>query len=216
MPQFQIDGIKKSSLWRLTPRALSKGIISTTRYRKDPKHKAVFLSSPILKRQVSGTRGGQVVKNATRRQQTLRAAGPVPPLSVGHVHLNSERKFDLDFLGGPPTPLYARPQQHMQSPLSPLNPYLLDHDNGHTIPISTTHTPQQLQNTYDVQSKETLSNFNSGNIGFANGGVFGNHDDFAPDTPSLATEASFISEEGIHSHLLDKASGEALNSATDC
>ena len=66
---------------------------------------------------------------------------------------------------------------------------------------------------YNAQPKSTLSDFNFGHIDFTNGGLIADYDDFAPDTPSLATEASFMSEDGMQSL---NTSREATSFPVDC
>lgn len=86
-------------------------------------------------------------------------------------------------------------------PNPPASPYFLDIDEttaaAAPMPMSAPQTPPQVQLMYDAQPKSALSDFNFGHIDFTNEGLIGDHDDFAPDTPSLATEASFMSEEGV-------------------
>lgn len=84
------------------------------------------------------------------------------------------------------------------------------------MPMSAPQTPPQVQLMYDAQPKSALSDFNFGHIDFTNGGLIGNHDDFAPDTPSLATEASFMSEDGMQSLMSHNASREATSFPVDC
>ncbi|GAB7329423.1 hypothetical protein MBLNU13_g01212t1 [Cladosporium sp. NU13] len=68
-----IHGPKKGSLWRLTRQALQDGVISTTRYRKDPKRKPERRSSPALKRQISGAKGGQATRAASAHKRAMQA-----------------------------------------------------------------------------------------------------------------------------------------------
>lgn len=64
---------KKGSLWRLTPQALQEGVISTTRYRKESKRKSERRSSPALKRQISGAKGGQATRAAAHHRRLVQA-----------------------------------------------------------------------------------------------------------------------------------------------
>ena len=68
-----VHGPKKGSLWRLTRQALQDGVISTTRYRKDPKRKPERRSSPALKRQISGSKGGQATRVASAHKRAMQA-----------------------------------------------------------------------------------------------------------------------------------------------
>lgn len=73
---------KKGSLWRLTEEALRDGVISTTRYRKDPKRKPERRAVPALNRQASGAKGGRATRDASRmrqqqQQQQQNYRGPV-------------------------------------------------------------------------------------------------------------------------------------------
>ncbi|KXS95762.1 hypothetical protein AC578_1723 [Pseudocercospora eumusae] len=63
------SGQKKGSLWRLTDEALREGVISTTRYRKDPKRRPERRAVPALNRQVSGAKGGRATRDASRLRQ---------------------------------------------------------------------------------------------------------------------------------------------------
>ncbi|KAI7160127.1 hypothetical protein KC349_g3735 [Hortaea werneckii] len=215
--QGPAPGTKKGALWRLTPSALNNGVISTTRYRKDPKRKPERRSSPALKRQISGAKGGQATRNATRRQQALREARSLPHLNARQRYLRTQRRH------GPiqsPLPFYSyqgTPQPYMRTTHSPESPYFIDAEEAvQPIPTSAPQTPPQMRMMYDTQPKAAISDFNFGHIDFSNGGLIGNHDDFAPDTPSLATEASYMSEEGMQSLMSHNASREATSFPVDC
>ncbi|KAK4543348.1 hypothetical protein LTR36_005707 [Oleoguttula mirabilis] len=217
VPPSQSQGVKKGSLWRLTPSALRDGVISTTRYRKDPKRKPERRSSPALKRQISGAKGGQATRNATRRQQALREARSFPSLSGRPRHLRHQRRHGPGFLS--PMSYHshqASPQPHMLPHNPPASPYFLDIEETVPMPMSAPQTPPQVQLMYDAQPKSALSDFNFGHINFTNGGLIGDHDDFVPDTPSLATEASFMSEDGMQSLMSHNASREATSFPVDC
>ena len=105
----------------------------------------------------------------------------------------------------------------MQTTHSPESPYFIDAEEAaQPMPTSAPQTPPQMRMMYDTQSKAAISDFNFGHIDFSNGGLIGNHDDFAPDTPSLATEASYMSEEGMQSLMSHNASREATSFPVDC
>ena len=97
------------------------------------------------------------------------------------------------------------------------SPYFIDVDEAvPQMPMSAPQTPPQMQMMYDAQPKSALSDFNFSHIDFTNGGLIGDHDVFTPDTPSLATEASYMSEEGIQSLTSCNASREATSFPVDC
>ncbi|KAI6859280.1 hypothetical protein KC323_g6659 [Hortaea werneckii] len=215
--QGSSPGTKTGALWRLTPSALNNGVISTTRYRKDPKRKPERRSSPALKRQISGAKGGQATRNATRRQQALREARSLPHLQARQRYLRTHRQH------GPvqsPLPFFSHqgtPQPYTRTTHSPESPYFIDAEEAvQPMPTSTPQTPPQMRMMYDTQPKAAISDFNFGHIDFTSGGLIGNHDDFAPDTPSLATEASYMSEEGMQSLMSHNASREATSFPVDC
>ncbi|TKA25460.1 hypothetical protein B0A50_06327 [Salinomyces thailandicus] len=250
VPPNQTHGVKKGSLWRLTPSALNNGVISTTRYRKDPKRKPERRASPALKRQLSGAKGGQATRNATRRQQALREARSHPNLFARHRHLHHSPDIHnlspVPFRSSHPNtpqpfiPLQSnfqdhqkanyqdhqnQPQPHQHQP-APSSPYFLDLSPTHPTSLTPTttsaprtpqtqtqiHLHQDLHEHFHQQPKSALADFNFGHIDFTNanmnggtggGGLIGEQDDFALDTP---TEASFMSEEGV-AELLGHNSG---------
>ena len=207
------QGVKKGSLWRLTPAALRDGVISTTRYRKDPKHKPMKRATPALKRQISGAKGGQATRNAQRRQQQLREARSHPNLSSRQRH---NLRHPQPYSPGVSSPLqffgHHQAPQHPFMPTPP-SPYFVDVDNDLSpMPRSAPLTPPRVHMMYDTQPKPMLSDFNFGHIDFTNGGIIGGeHDDFTPDTPSLASEASYMSEDGMQSLMSHNASREATS-----
>lgn len=206
--------MKKGSLWRLTPHALRDGVISTTRYRKDPKRKPERRSSPALKRQMSGAKGGQATRNATRRQQALREAQSFHTLPSKLRLVHRQRRQESEYIGG--LPYQASSSYIHQQPLESASPYFLDLDENVTAPMSNPNTPAQVQLMFESQPKIGLSNLNLGSIDFANGGLIGSHDSFSPDTPSLATEASYISEEAVHTLMSHTSKREVTSFPVDC
>ncbi|KAK1072670.1 hypothetical protein LTR12_009459 [Friedmanniomyces endolithicus] len=219
VPPRESQGVKKGSLWRLTPAALRDGVISTTRYRKDPKHKPLKRATPALKRQISGAKGGQATRNAQRRQQQLREARSYPNLSTRQRHTDLRRPHRPGPPIMPPTSFYDNhPFPHPFMPLydHPPSPYFLDIDDQ--ISRSAPLTPPRVQMLYDTQPKSMLSEFNFGHIDFTNGGIIGGggeHEYFAPDTPSLGTEASYMSDDGMQSLLSHNASREPTSFPVD-
>ena len=196
MTPTQAQGVKKGSLWRLTPQALRDGVISTTRYRKDPKRKSERRGLPALKRQISGAKGGQATRNATRRQQALQQARSHPNVSAFPTHRRQHKRQGPPFFT--PTPVHSMPpspQPGMMMPKPPSSPYFIDYEQGVGRPatLSAPQTPPDLHMMYGAPAKSALNDFEFSHIDFLNGGFIGNHDDFAPETPSLATEASFAS-----------------------
>nr|OQO24071.1 hypothetical protein B0A51_09624 [Rachicladosporium sp. CCFEE 5018] len=72
-PSASATAPKRGSLWRLTAHALAEGVISTTRYRKNPKRKPERRSIPAPKRQQSGAKGGQATREASARRRAMQA-----------------------------------------------------------------------------------------------------------------------------------------------
>ena len=56
-------------MWRLSKEAISNGIVSTTRFRKDPKRKVQRSLTPAPKRVLSGAKGGQASRRAAHRRR---------------------------------------------------------------------------------------------------------------------------------------------------
>ncbi|KAK5110638.1 hypothetical protein LTR62_005678 [Meristemomyces frigidus] len=218
VPPCESHGIKKGSLWRLTNAALRDGVISTTRYRKDPKHKPLKRSVPALKRQLSGAKGGQATRAAQRRQQQLREARSFPNMNSRLRHqqhfpspTSSMRHQGPNIFNPNPLPMYnhglPNVHSHYTSMLeAPTSPYFIGMDDPTMSPAprSALLTPPQVQVLYDLHghklSSPAMTNFDFGHIDFTNGGMIGQEplqDPYTPDTPSLGTEASFMSEEGM-------------------
>lgn len=99
---------KKGSLWRLTDDALRDGVISTTRYRKDPKRKPERRAVPALNRQASGAKGGRATRDASRR----RARPQYSPYSVS-------RSTPQSPFGHPYPPAIGGLPMAMSEPTSP-------------------------------------------------------------------------------------------------
>jgi hypothetical protein len=79
----------------------------------------------------------------------------------------------------------------------PASPYFFE--MGNTVsptPRSAPLTPPQLHVMYDAAPKPPMPEFNFGHMDFSNNALVGHEENFTPDTPSLATEASFMSEDG--------------------
>lgn len=244
-----LHGAKKGSLWRLTDRALQEGVISTTRYRKDPKRKPERRSSPALKRQISGAKGGQATRAASahRRAMQARTSGAQHYGGIERHHRGMRKQEAAYF---PPTSMptsshpATSPQQPMWMPnsmapppiphhvLQPPSPYFLqpmEDDAFSTIThpsLSNPHTPNEVQVGYDGPSKAMtnspaafgspprggfLTEFELSHLDHETRGLFGNHDEFMPDTPSLATEGSFISED-MTPVTMDRLSVEPMRS----
>lgn len=243
-------GPKKGSLWRLTNHALREGVISTTRFRKDPKRKPERRSSPALKRQISGAKGGQATRAASAAKRALQArALESQNLSAIERHRRDIRRNDSAFFAPTSKPKYERaatssPQpywvahgmphapppalmfQHLSQPHSPHHPLehepwaMADHQS-----LSNPNTPSEVQVGFGGQAKTMVSpstGFNSPSKDFLTEfelqhldhevrGLFGNHDDFTPDTPSLATEGSFSAEE-MTPMTIDRMSVEPMRS----
>ncbi|KAK4953070.1 hypothetical protein LTR10_008775 [Elasticomyces elasticus] len=216
VPPRESQGVKKGSLWRLTPAAARDGVISTTRYRKDPKHKPLKRATPALKRQISGAKGGQATRNAQRRQQQLREARSYPNLSTRQRH--NQRQLPMHGLPLMSALPYYDNHGHppfMQMQEQPRSPYFVDVEEAYSpMPRSAPLTPPRMHLMYDMQPKP-IGDFNFGHIDFTNGGIIGGHEDFTPDTPSLATEASYMSDDGMQSLMSHNASREPTSFPVD-
>lgn len=223
-----LHGPKKGSLWRLTNQALQDGVISTTRFRKDPKRKTVRCSSPALKRQISGAKGGQATRAASahrramqaralgtsnlngfeRHRRTLRQQEPIfhTPTSMP----NSNRASASPQSGWMPHGLPSHLPHNNSQPASPYFVQSVENEQftmGPPQSISNPHTPPEIHVGFAAPSKPSpTSAFGSPSKGFLNefelayhdqamGNLFGNHDDFGPNTPSLGTELSFTADE---------------------
>ena len=223
-----IHGPKKGSLWRLTRQALQDGVISTTRYRKDPKRKPERRSSPALKRQISGAKGGQATRAASAHKRAMQArALGTTNISGFERHRRALRQQEPVFLTPTSMPnsnrATASPQSgwiphglpsHLPHTTSlPASPYFVQSVENDSFPMgppqsmSNPHTPPEIHIGYSAPPKASpTTTFDSPSRGFLNefelayhdqamGSLFGNHDDFGPNTPSLGTEMSFTADE---------------------
>lgn len=213
VPTGKDQGVKKSSLWGLTPHAVSNGVISTTRYRKDPKRKPKKRSTPAAKRQISGKKGGQATRAASRRQKALRGVGSFPNLDATRGHHGYQTGPFSGYYT--PTSMHSAlpsPQEAMFHPPAPPSPYCFDFDDqAAAMPFPSPQTPSQMQLMYGGNMKPAVQDFEFGHIDLTQGGLFGNHDHMAPDTPSLATEASFVSEDDLQLLVSHDLIGEATS-----
>lgn len=118
-------------------------MISTTRYRKDPKRKSDRRSAtPALNRQASGAKGGRATRDATRmRQQQHRGGGGGGPLTSNRFR-RSQRSHTSHFSPYSNSPSPGMPPT--SSPHAP-SPYFLDLDVDeqalYPLPISAGQTP---------------------------------------------------------------------------
>lgn len=113
------------------------GVISTTRYRKDPKRKSDRRSTtPALNRQASGARGGRATRDATRLRQRR---GNSPAINRFR---RSERSHTSHF-----SPYSSSPSPGMlpTTPHTPPPRYFLDFDGDdgsqYPLPLSAGQTP---------------------------------------------------------------------------
>ncbi|KAI5359588.1 putative Fork head domain, winged helix-like DNA-binding domain superfamily [Septoria linicola] len=209
---------KKGSLWRLTDQALRDGVISTTRYRKDPKRKPERRAIPALNRQASGAKGGRATRDASRmRQQHQRLHGTHTSRHLRradrHHHMASPQYSPYSTQSTPhsphipfiPYPAHTIP---MSAPTSqPASPYFNIHrpeDDELTTPMGF-HLPGYHQATPEdfppAAKPPSVSSFEFMPLDVSQGGLFGDHDPELgtthPDTPtpSLMTEASFMTDD---------------------
>ncbi|KAM0720239.1 hypothetical protein Q7P37_004375 [Cladosporium fusiforme] len=248
-------GAKKGSLWRLTNRALQEGVISTTRYRKDPKRKPERRSAPAIKRQLSGAKGGQATRaaSAARRAMQARASGGQHFSGIEQHRCGVRKHEEVYFTPtSVPTSMSASmqtanhpaaslqpgwlphnmPPPPVPHPMSqPPSPYFVqpmedDSFSAITHPsMSNPHTPNEVQVGYEGHAKAMpsppaalgspsrafLTEFELSHLDNETKGLFGNHDEWLPDTPSLDTEGSFISEE-MTPMTMDRLSVEPMRS----
>lgn len=221
-----LHGPKKGSLWRLTDKALREGhVISTTRYRKDPKRKPERKSPPALKRQKSGAKGGQATRAASvrKRLEKARNAGSHLPNGSNPFPQGPRRQevpsftpsFAPNSVPGSYLPTTA-PHQVWQ-PVSMQHTFLPPPSPSYCLPatetgefcclpppLSTPNTPDEILVGFPAPQKSlaspsaafgSLTEFELGYHDQALGTLFGNHDGFEPNTPSLATEMSFATDE---------------------
>ena len=213
---------KKGSLWRLTESALHRGVISTTRYRKDPKRKPDRRSSPALKRQLSGAKGGQATRTASQHRRAMQARSNALHQSIGGAQ---RRQPHPGFFGAPTSmPGSSRPSPQVgfmprlappQPPSSYFLPIVDDEPFAFTSQpgfahsqTPSPHTPPQVPVVYDNSaSKDFLAEFELGHISHEDRRLFGNDDvDFgAPDTPY--SDGSFFTDEAAS---LGRASCEPI------
>lgn len=192
------QGLKKGSLWRLTPQAIRDGVISTTRYRRDPKRKPERRGLPALKRQISGAKGGAATRAASHAKRLREAhARSMRMMPLADRHAGYCNGPEANYLS--PAPM--RPAQHSpRAQLSSPSPYFINSMDASPVvgrpPFSDPHTPPQLHLGHDAPEKGILNEFELQHIDYSNGGLFGNVDDNHPYTPSLITEASFFTDEG--------------------
>ncbi|KAK8198695.1 hypothetical protein M8818_006562 [Zalaria obscura] len=113
---------KRGSMWRLTAQALRDGnVLSTTRYRKDPKRRSHRTGAPAPNRVMSGAKGGQATRRtASRRQATLHHTTP-----AASPRFNSARGHRLE-----PYPVIREPQ----SPLAATAPRPPRRDRSLRVP----------------------------------------------------------------------------------
>ena len=99
----------------------------------------------------------------------------------------------------------------MSTPNLPPSPYFIDYEDapsismGYPVPSGL----PDMQPMYGVPAKSLLHDFEFSHIDITNGGLIGDHDDFAPETP---TEASFAScDENMPALLSHTTSREATS-----
>ena len=157
---------------------------------------------PALKRQLSGARGGQATRAASRRNRELHQARSAPYPAASGRHYRHERGLDSGFAS--PLSVHserASPMSNMlptSEPASPFSFFRQDPEYHFGLPPNP-HTPPQLQLRYDTPAKPALEKFELQHIDYSNGNLFGDYDDFVSATPSLATEASCMSDDGMES-----------------
>ncbi|SMR41429.1 unnamed protein product [Zymoseptoria tritici ST99CH_1E4] len=201
----KVPGVKKGSLWRLTDDALKRGVISTTRYRKDPKRKIERRSAtPAPKRQESGRKGGRATRDATRMRQQHRNAHSVPaPYRRSERNYNGQTYSPYSAHSNSASPAMQSSSPHTSSP------YVvgLDEPASYPVAMSVGQTPPtQMQVMYDNQSKAPapMQSYEFLPIDYSHGGFFGTSDpelgghlDPNTPTPSLMTEGSWPMDDGM-------------------
>ncbi|CAK3748725.1 Fork-head transcriptional regulator 2 [Lecanosticta acicola] len=211
VPHGTHTGAKKGSLWRLTEEALRDGVISTTRYRKDPKRKPERRAVPALSRQTSGAKGGRATRDATRfrQQQQHRATYGYPPT---HRFRRMDRPQYSPYMS---RSAEASPQPNMIPPTPASSPFYMDDPANMPLPSSAPQTPpghfHPVASTpppafHLMDSKPPApyhANFELLPLDYPQQTIFGDHDpemsqhDPNTPTPSLMTEASFMTDDNI-------------------
>lgn len=193
------QGAKKGSLWRLSDDAMMRGnVISTTRYRKDPKRKPERRGHPAPKRQISGARGGQATRAAIRRNHGMHHVQPTPYLSLPDHHVRS-RYIRHEPTMSPHSPHFVgHSPQLLMTPLSPASPYHLGIEEDTILPTLPGTTPPQVAFSYGEDFKPATPNFGLPAHDLPNAYLFfRNQDEVVPGTPSMGTEASFMTDECV-------------------
>ena len=70
------------------------------------------------------------------------------------------------------------------------------------------NTPPQVPLRYGTETKPAMAEFELKHMDFSTVGLFGDHDTTDPETPSLGTEASFMTEDGMQGLLSHQTSRE--------
>ncbi|QIW99573.1 hypothetical protein AMS68_005091 [Peltaster fructicola] len=184
---------KKGSLWRLTEHAAEVGVISTTRYRRDPKRKPERRGLPAPKRQMSGAKGGAATRAAVhhKRLQEARARLSRPMNTNAHRHYTTT------------------PESNSASPAHMMAPYPVGHPpgpyfiNGPTSPTTNEQSPFSLSPctppapllpTHIREQKGHLRGFELSHLEY-NTGLFSNVDTNPPFSPLSLTETNFYTDD---------------------
>lgn len=177
---------KKGSLWRLTPEAMQNGVISTTRYRRDPKRKAIRRGAPAPQRQLSGAKGGAATRAASQARRQIE----VQERLVRAAHARAQQQL----FTSAPAP------QHMPryQPTARSSPYFVSSvDTSPTTMhqlYNTYHTPSTVQLGYDDPQKTFLKDLQLHSLDY-NQGLLGPVSGLREDTPSQQTESSYFTDE---------------------
>ena len=210
VPANPSQGAKKGSLWRLTQKALTEGVISTTRYRKDPKRKPEHRGHPAPKRQLSGAKGGQATRAATRRNREMHHMRSTPYPSTFDRPRHHQSRHNSGFVRphsmqpAIPTPQSTSNFHSQASPLFLPSCSLfipgLDSGSPHlaSSPLEMRiESPPQVPLSYVPSSKSMrapVSPFDLQHIDYSHGPMIGDND---PETPSLATETDYMTDDGL-------------------
>lgn len=195
-------------------------MISTTRYRKDPKRKPERRGTPALNRQASGARGGRATRDATRFRHQQRRAWNSLQSGDGHRRIEQSRH------GAPYSPYsYNSAETSPHAGFAPATPatspaYPHDLPHVHTQPLFNPQTPPDHQAfpstspsglylSYGETAEPKaapLATFDFLPLDYGQAGLFGNHDpelQFDPNTPtpSLVTNDSVMSDEHMQAFL---------------
>ena len=195
-------GAKKGSLWRLTDHAFRTGIISTTRYRREPKRRHDRKGAPAApNRQQSGAKGGQVTRAKTRRNREMHQATSVPHSSPYDHRLHQHQRHDSPYASSFYHSNASSPTSGMMPMPDSASPFFFRQDHVGAfgqLPCNAA-TPPQLLLPCDMSAEH---GFGKSEFQYLpHDELIANHDadHFADETPSLTTDTPIMSDDALES-----------------